>query len=167
MDPRPFDPLNEELNWRLGLVRYCLTTPTYTAANRAFREQLEAIYRWTWGGSFSRLEPGAWVTRRTRGITRKGKDIQRDANKRHLVVVDHELPLVLQFTELREKNFTTNQEIYDWLAANNRVVHIHAEEDAALTARGWRDRKRPRDAYTQLGFEVYFVPVYDRNKPIP
>lgn len=161
----PFDPANEELNWRLGLVRYFLAG-SYGSSKSGFREQLDAIYRWTWGGHFSKLEPGVWVTRRTTGIIRKGKNTQRDANNRHLVVVDHEVPLVLQFAALKE-TCSTNQEIYDWLAANNRVVHIHAEEDAALTAKGWRDKKRPRDAYDQLGIEVYFVPVYDRNKPIP
>jgi hypothetical protein len=165
--PRPFEPENQDLRWRLGLIRYCLTSSVYGRAKLAFREQLQAIYRWTWSGNFSSLESGALVSRKTTGIIRKGKNKMQDVNGKHLVVVDHVRPLVLQFADMQAAALTTDEEVYSWLASHNQVAHIHAEEDAALTSKGWRDKKRPVDAYEQLGIEIYYVSSYNRNKPIP
>ena len=164
MNPKPYDPANEELNWRLGLINYHLTG-NYQRCNIDFRAQTSSIYMWSWGGDFRKHEPGAWFSKRSAGIIRKGKNKIKDLKQS--VMADHERPLVLLYEDLKQLGTLSNEQLYDWLVQHNHFVHIHAEEDAALTAKGWRDRKRPTDAYKQLGIEIYFVPKYDRNKPIP
>jgi hypothetical protein len=79
------------------------------------------------------------------------------ADKNAERIKEHKKPAIKFFQEFRDKKakneYFTKGDAAGWLD-DAVIAFITRQEDDELTAKGWRDKNRPDDAYEQLGIEL-------------
>lgn len=126
----------------------------YRISGVAFRNLSEKLYRFVHGGSWTRIEPDAYVSRAALGCMRKD------------LVAEHMDPVNQIFQRWKQKPMT-NAELFVAFAAEMKIVHIMKTEDQKLRDAGFTSKRpNPAVAYAECGIEIVYLPMWDRRVPV-